>query len=1154
MFEIFDADNNDFDTSAKYRNATDNCAGGMTIPESPKEECGFVGLYNQGGTCYLNSSLQIMFMTPMFRKFVFSLPLCNENITIPSDFISAISQGQKYEILLSLQTLFAEMNNVDVKALSTKRLTDAFNWSNGEGSEQQDSQEFIRLLLFDLLERILINTQFTSSINELYQVGYVSKMKCSNCGNEKRRNEKECVLPVQVYEINSLIDSLYMFFGHEEIIEGYQCDQCNTKVDLVKSSKIISLPQYMNIGLNRFTYSYETGERIKITSKFEFPLEIDMRKYCEDTQGKEEDYLYELYGVIVHAGTPYAGHYYAYIRDMTGQGKWNLKPLEKERDEPFEEKEEEEEEEKKEETEKVEEEKGEGKKGKKKKNKGKKQQQQKKKPKSKKEKEEERENRMNYDECGFPLPYTNKSLGENWFEFNDSVITPIRIGRLQKVFKSKTSAYMLFYSKKSNSSYSSSQLSPPQYLQKYTDELNANLSLDRAQYEIEKNSLLTSIYSPSDFTLIENSFITLLKNAKPIEKKIQFTDKISSLFPESSTKSTLYLFDFDYVTQLITIIKKIPFDAVANLTIKDCELYHKSHIVIIQDNEDNSFNCPNIKIGTDYEPVALKMYFNGKKFDFIAYLNDSFDTLKSNLQTKLGISDIQISFTNPSGKEVILDDKATKDKKTNISKTVKQLNLHNKTLITLSSLSGNNGTNLQSDTVEKGDEINCLIRFEYNEDDVQIITVNLLETFGELEKKVKCLLPEEQKDSPIRLRCEMTNKLIQKSQFESKISTDPMFVEGDVRIKVEYGEVYKEDEILIYINLKNSANITMTKTFIGNPQKVTIETMKKVIVSSLNEENAQMDSEWKEKSDSEFALFKVDMFDDPIKAIKNETDTLSKCGIQDKEVLWLRPTIEILSDTAFIEVYQCEANYYDLKIENFVPVEEKPVMSITIPKMTAISAIKQEIINKVNENKKENLVVDISNTRLRLIGKFGQPERVLKSEGNTQLKKYNPESPVKVLFEILSEKEIIPDNQIMLILMTRNIKTKTYTNKKIIFLSYENNSLNSECLYKKCREYIGKEKISIAKHVRGMYTWEPIKEFDEKGKSLNLRKGQITLRDSDWIGVRDDSESESDKDDFRTEFDIMNFTRLQESGEIVKGKKTKRTIVEKPLRINLIDE
>ena len=45
------------------------------------------------------------------------------------------------------------------------------------------------------------------------------------------------------------------------------------------------------------------------------------------------------------------------------------------------------------------------------------------------------------------IEYTNKDLANNWYEFNDSVITPINVGRLQKVFKSKTSAYMLFYIK-----------------------------------------------------------------------------------------------------------------------------------------------------------------------------------------------------------------------------------------------------------------------------------------------------------------------------------------------------------------------------------------------------------------------------------------------------------------------------------------------------------------------------------------------------------------------------------------------------------------------------------------------------------------------------------------------------------------------------------
>ena len=66
---------------------------------------------------------------------------------------------------------------------------------------------------------------------------------------------------------------------------------------------------------------------MKITTRFEFPLEINMKEYY-DLEGNEiindDDFLYELYGVIVHSGTPYAGHYFSYIRDMTGQGNWKL--------------------------------------------------------------------------------------------------------------------------------------------------------------------------------------------------------------------------------------------------------------------------------------------------------------------------------------------------------------------------------------------------------------------------------------------------------------------------------------------------------------------------------------------------------------------------------------------------------------------------------------------------------------------------------------------------------------------------------------------------------------------------------------------------------------------------------------------------------------
>ena len=37
------------------------------MPLSPRLSCGFCGIFNQGATCYLNSLLQTLFMTPEFR-------------------------------------------------------------------------------------------------------------------------------------------------------------------------------------------------------------------------------------------------------------------------------------------------------------------------------------------------------------------------------------------------------------------------------------------------------------------------------------------------------------------------------------------------------------------------------------------------------------------------------------------------------------------------------------------------------------------------------------------------------------------------------------------------------------------------------------------------------------------------------------------------------------------------------------------------------------------------------------------------------------------------------------------------------------------------------------------------------------------------------
>ena len=188
--------------------------------------------------------------------------------------------------------------------------------------------------------------------------------------------------------------------------------------------------------------------------------------------------------------------------------------------------------------------------------------------------------------------------------------------------------------------------------------------------------------------------------------------------------------------------------------------------------------------------------------------------------------------------------------------------------------------------------------------------------------------------------------------------------------------------------------------------------------------------------------------------------------------------------------------------------DKSNIIELSLPKKTSIEELKDNI----------NKDIDKGNIRLRLIGKFSQPERILKEKSN--LKKYNVESPVNILCENLKEKEEINEHQLLLIFMLRNIKEKNYYNKKIKIINFDKNTFDSQILYLHCREYSNWKNITISKYIRGLYNYEIIREYDEKGKPINLKKGQFTLRDSDWIAIRNDDEEESEKDNYMTEYDI----------------------------------
>ncbi|XP_062324744.1 ubiquitin carboxyl-terminal hydrolase 40 [Osmerus eperlanus] len=284
------------------------------------------GIKNQGGTCYLNSLLQTLLFTPEFREELFNLG--PEQLGYLEDKHSP--EAKVRVIPLELQRLFARLLLVDQQTASTADLTESFGWSNSEESRQHDVQELNRIL-FSALEHSLVGTSGSTLIHRLYHGTTVNSIECKECGNVSQRQEDFLDLTVCVRGVCSLEGALWDMFVEEEMFQGsnlYRCAQCDKLVTAAKSAKLRKLPPFLTMSLLRFNFDFAKCERYKETGRYTFPLNINLKPFCEQVEGEDSDYSYELFSVIIHKGGCYGGHYHVYIKDIDHLGHWE--PLEDE--------------------------------------------------------------------------------------------------------------------------------------------------------------------------------------------------------------------------------------------------------------------------------------------------------------------------------------------------------------------------------------------------------------------------------------------------------------------------------------------------------------------------------------------------------------------------------------------------------------------------------------------------------------------------------------------------------------------------------------------------------------------------------------------------------------------------------------------------------